>query len=68
MTRPQPHDDRSSEPDFDTALGEVLKEFKDAKDARTREPDRPEEDDPHDGEAGDALTPNEQAQEEATGG
>ncbi|MFF1481172.1 hypothetical protein ACFVYD_27090 [Streptomyces sp. NPDC058301] len=67
MTRQQPGkhspDDRPSEPDPDTALGEALKEFEDAE---TRDPGHTRKD-PHDGEAGDALTPNEEAQEEATG-
>ncbi|MFD7336033.1 hypothetical protein ACFV98_08500 [Streptomyces violascens] len=51
--------------DPDTALDEVLKEFEEAE---LREAGGPERDDAHDGEAGDALTPNEEAQEEAAEG
>ncbi|MFI6048876.1 hypothetical protein ACIBCO_02160 [Streptomyces violascens] len=65
MTRHH-QDSGPSEPpaskDPDTALGEVLKEFEEAE---LRGTSGPERDDAHDGEAGDALTPNEEAQEEA---
>lgn len=66
MTRPQQHhhddDQDSQEPRPDTALGELLKEFEEAE---TRHVGKPEPDeDPHGGSGGgDALTPNEEAQE-----
>ncbi|MFG3281427.1 hypothetical protein [Streptomyces sp. NPDC048111] len=56
------HQDASSEPQSDSALDEVLKEFEHAETRGTRTGRK----DPHDGEAGDALSPNEEAQEEAS--
>ncbi|MET9366195.1 hypothetical protein ABZX93_35575 [Streptomyces sp. NPDC006632] len=63
MTHPHQQDTGSSDSHSDTALDEVLKEFEDAE---TRDPRRAGYKDSHDGEAGDALTPNEGAQEEAS--
>ncbi|MCT9092266.1 hypothetical protein N4G70_25830 [Streptomyces sp. ASQP_92] len=62
MTHPHQQDNDSSASHADTALDEVLKEFEDAE---TRDPKQTAREDAHDGEAGDALTPNEEAQEEA---
>ncbi|NGO75731.1 hypothetical protein G6045_08580 [Streptomyces sp. YC504] len=64
MTSPQHQSDQdaSAAVDPDTALGEVLKEVEEAE---TRDPGRDGLSDEHDGEAGDALTPNEEAQEDA---
>ncbi|WP_329461553.1 hypothetical protein [Streptomyces sp. NBC_01431] len=64
MTRPKKQDHDRGEPRPDTALGEALKEFEEAE---TRNVGKPEPDkDPHGGSGGgDALTPNEGAQEEA---
>ncbi|MFF4186716.1 hypothetical protein ACFYZ9_26370 [Streptomyces sp. NPDC001691] len=62
MTHPRQQAPGSpSEAHPDTALDEVLKEFEEAETRGTKKPDR---EDAHDGEAGDALTPNEEAQEE----
>jgi hypothetical protein len=47
----------------DTALDEVLREFEDAE-TRVRDTDGKRA---HRGEAGDAITPNERAQEESAG-
>ncbi|MCX5387153.1 hypothetical protein [Streptomyces sp. NBC_00083] len=63
MTHPHQQDTGSSESHPDTALDEVLKEFEDAE---TRDPRRAGREDEHDGEAGDALSPSEEAQEEAS--
>ncbi|MER7175709.1 hypothetical protein [Streptomyces mesophilus] len=65
MTSPQHQSDQdpSSAVDPDTALGEVLREVEEAE---TRGPGHEDLSDEHDGEAGDALTPNEEAQEDAT--
>ncbi|MER0449775.1 hypothetical protein ABR738_35425 [Streptomyces sp. Edi4] len=63
MTRPHQHDTGSAPSHPDSAMGEVLKEFEDA---QTRDPKKAGRKDAHDGEAGDALTPNEHAQEEAS--
>ncbi|MEU9097834.1 hypothetical protein [Streptomyces sp. NPDC048361] len=63
MTHPQTQDNGSSKAHPDTALDEVLKEFEDAE---TRDPRSAGRKDAHDGEAGDALSPNEEAQEEAS--
>lgn len=68
MARPerQDHGQHPDEPhpDPETALGEVLKEFEEAETQHVGE-ENPATDDHHDGEAGDALTPNEEAQEDA---
>ncbi|SDL00644.1 hypothetical protein [Streptomyces indicus] len=65
MSSPQHQSDQdSSAPDPDSALGEV---FKEVEEAETRDPGLGGAPGEHEGEAGDALTPNEEAQEEASG-
>ncbi|GAA4100238.1 hypothetical protein [Streptomyces hundungensis] len=58
------HDQDSVERRPKTALGEVLKEFEEAETRHVDEPG-PRRVSPNDSEAGDALTPNEGAQEES---
>ncbi|MEU1073010.1 MULTISPECIES: hypothetical protein [unclassified Streptomyces] len=57
------HDSVDDKDDKDTALGEVLHELEDA----AKKPEEPAHGrrDPQDGEAGDALTPNTEAQKRA---
>jgi hypothetical protein len=57
-------DDDSKSEYRDTALGEALKEFEEAE---TRDVADSKRHARHDGEAGDALSPNEGAQEDASG-
>ncbi|MEU6763995.1 hypothetical protein ABZ916_15905 [Streptomyces sp. NPDC046853] len=64
MAAQDPKDPNGHEQPPDTALGEVLKEFEDAETDVRHEPF---EDDEHDGQAGDALSPNEAAQESVDG-
>ncbi|MCX5206222.1 hypothetical protein OG897_33055 [Streptomyces sp. NBC_00237] len=68
MTSPQ-HQSRSHQDDQDadhpeTAAGEALKEFEEAETHDVGRTDLPDE---HDGEAGDALSTNKDAQEDASG-
>ncbi|GAA3487460.1 MULTISPECIES: hypothetical protein [Streptomyces] len=63
MTSPQHQSDQDAgRPE--TALDEALKEFEEAETRDVGRTDLPAD---HDGEAGDALSPNEEAQEDASG-